>query len=35
MSSLIAWIITFCVFGWKGVAIFMVIAVLSFILFMI
>lgn len=31
MSSLITWIITFCVFGWKGIAIIMVIAVLSFI----
>lgn len=31
MSSLIAWIITFCIFGWKGIAIFMVIAALSFI----
>lgn len=31
MSSLTTWIITFCVFGWKGIAIIMVIAVLSFI----
>lgn len=31
MSSLITWIITFCIFGWKGIAVFVVVAVLSFV----